>query len=209
VVLAREDTPGDKRLVAYVTLRDGHTLPAADARKHLSTRLPDYMLPTHVVALEAFPLTPNKKIDRKVLPSPADLIDDESTLSVDPAPRLLKGDALETRQVLDLLGSVWKEVLGVGRLDPKSNLFDLGVRSLQVLRVHEALSRLLESPPTILELFEHPTIYDLACHLCPPNGPRDGSPVGPKPEIEVRDASRERKRADARRSARSRRNYLR
>lgn len=69
-VIAREDQPGDVRLVAYVTARDGGTVPAEELRKLAREKLPDYMVPAHYVTLEAFPQTPNRKIDRKALPAP-------------------------------------------------------------------------------------------------------------------------------------------
>jgi non-ribosomal peptide synthetase component F len=70
VVLAREDSPGDTRLVAYLTLRPGATLDESALKAHLRGKLPDYMLPQHVVSLPRMPLLPNGKVDRKALPAP-------------------------------------------------------------------------------------------------------------------------------------------
>ena len=71
VVIAREDTPGDKRLIAYLVAKSGHELPGSgELRGYLSRTLPDHMIPAMFVRLEALPLTPNGKLDRKALPAP-------------------------------------------------------------------------------------------------------------------------------------------
>src|SRR5690606_23618409 len=70
VVIVREDTPGDKYLAAYIIVKPGATFAPADVRQYLRDHLPDFMVPAHYVTLDAFPLTPNAKIDRKALPSP-------------------------------------------------------------------------------------------------------------------------------------------
>ena len=73
VVMPREDVPGDVRLVAYLLAKEGSAEPAArDLKEYLRERLPEAMVPSHFIVLEHFPLTPNKKIDRKALPVPAE-----------------------------------------------------------------------------------------------------------------------------------------
>ena len=70
VVIAREDVPGDQRLVAYVIPKQGRSVDEAGLREHLRSRLPEWMRPAHVVGLTQFPQTPNRKVDRKALPAP-------------------------------------------------------------------------------------------------------------------------------------------
>ncbi|KMO00654.1 AMP-binding enzyme, partial [Chromobacterium violaceum] len=109
VVLAREDAPGDKRLVAYLTAQPGATLEAAALRAALSQELAEYMVPSGFVVLEAFPLTPNGKLDRKALPAP-----DGSQLS-SRAYAAPEGEAETT------LAAIWRELLGVERVGRHDN----------------------------------------------------------------------------------------
>ncbi|VEB43587.1 Gramicidin S synthase II [Chromobacterium violaceum] len=101
VVLAREDAPGDKRLVAYLTAQPGATLEAAALRAALSQELAEYMVPSGFVVLEAFPLTPNGKLDRKALPAP-----DGSQLSS-------RAYAAPEGEAETALAAIWRELLGV------------------------------------------------------------------------------------------------
>jgi len=123
LVIVREDQPGDVRLVAYVVARD--TAPDADAlREHLRANLPEYMLPQHVVFLDAIPLLPNGKTNRHALPVPssqADALDDRSIV----APR---NDAEQA------VADIWKSLIGVDRVGVNDNFFDLGGHSLLAMR---------------------------------------------------------------------------
>jgi acyl carrier protein len=124
LVMAREDRPGDVRLVAYVVAKDE----APDAQRlkdHLRVSLPDYMLPQHYVTLEALPLLPNGKINRHALPAPA----------VEPrAARASQGGHGTPAEAA--LAKVWSEVLGmqVDEIDSRDNFFDLGGDSLKAGR---------------------------------------------------------------------------
>jgi non-ribosomal peptide synthetase component F len=155
VVIAREDTPGDKRLVAYVLASsrvagcDPETL-----RAHLRQRLPEFMVPAHVVQLERFPLTPNQKIDRKALPAP-------NRASLAPsAPFAELGSALET-----MIAEVWRKSLGVERVGATDNFFDLGGHSLLAVKVHREVQAALGREFSITTLFQFPTVRTLAAAL--------------------------------------------
>jgi hypothetical protein len=139
VVLAREDGVGDKRLVAYVTVAgsadtvagdvdttaavaDITTLPAV-LKAHLQGSLPDYMLPAAFVVLEAFPLTPNGKLDRKALPAPE--ADAYATVAYAPP----------EGQLEEALAELWSELLGIERVGRHDDFFALGGHSLLAIRL--------------------------------------------------------------------------
>ncbi|MES1243260.1 MAG: amino acid adenylation domain-containing protein, partial [Acidobacteriota bacterium] len=150
VVVAREDRPGDRRLVAYL-VPAGETPVAADLQAFLRRSLPDYMVPAAFVALPALPLTANAKVDRAALPAPEDAVREAQASYVPPR------SALERTIV-----GIWQEVLGRERIGVHDNFFDLGGHSLLLLqavsRMNEALGK--ELPRGLL--FEHPTVAALA-----------------------------------------------
>jgi len=153
VVIAREDLPGDKDLVAYVVPnQDATTTPSVgDLRSFLREKLPAYMVPSAIVVLEALPLTPNGKIDRRALPAP-----DPSSFRAEnayAAPRT----PLEERLV-----EIWEEVLGLGRVGVRDNFFELGGHSLLATRVVSRVRAVFGVELPLLSLFEAPTIAGLA-----------------------------------------------
>ncbi len=127
VAMVREDVPGDPRLVAYVVYRAA-AVAESELRSRLAERLPDYMIPSHLVALQAIPLLPNKKTDRLALPAPGRQRPELAQSFVAPI------DTLET-QVCQVFG----DVLGLERVGRLDNFFELGGSSLLVMR---ALPRL-------------------------------------------------------------------
>ncbi|WP_156744226.1 non-ribosomal peptide synthetase, partial [Mycobacterium sp. 1164985.4] len=144
VVIAREDRPGDKRLVGYVTgTADPVTLRAA-----LSERLPTYMVPAAVVGLEALPLTVNGKLDRRALPAP-----DYTDVDRYRAPSTLTEE---------ILASIYAKVLGVERVGVDDSFFDLGGDSLSAMRVIAAINKSLDAGLAVRTLFEAPTVAALA-----------------------------------------------
>ncbi len=153
VALAREDAPGHKRLVAYLTLQEAtanRAELAAEVRRDLQARLPEYIVPTAFVVLDQMPLTANGKVDRKALPAPE--ADRSAAGSAYRAPR----DEAET-----LLATIWSQVLGLEQVGIHDNFFALGgdsILSLQVIsRANQAGLRLAPR-----HIFAAPTIAELA-----------------------------------------------
>jgi natural product biosynthesis luciferase-like monooxygenase protein len=155
VVVAREDSPGDPRLVAYVTPRPGGVKVEADAvRNALRQRLPDHMVPAAIVVLASLPETPNGKVDRQALPRP-----EAAPAPEPPAPAGPASD-LEIS-----VAAIWADVLRVPRVGLDQNFFDLGGHSLLTVQV---LNRLRESTGRslpITDMFRFPTVRALARHL--------------------------------------------
>ena len=152
LVLLREDRSGDKRLVAYYVGAAG--LEAAKLRNGLRERLPEYMVPSAFVALEAFPLNPNGKVDRKALPKP-DLDSASDGERYVPPQTQVEAD----------LARIWSELLGVKQVGVQDNFFDLGGHSLLAMslqtRIEKELGRRLPLP----SFFQNPTIAELALVL--------------------------------------------
>jgi natural product biosynthesis luciferase-like monooxygenase protein len=157
VVLAREDTPGDKRLVAYVTPTRSAGVPVKELRDHLRAKLPEFMVPSHFVEIREFPLTPNLKIDRKALPPPGATPVPVVQVGAVPSERL---GGLEQQLV-----SIWQEVLGVPRVDVHDDFFDLGGHSLLTIQLHRRISPLVDRPVAIADLFRYSTVHKLAAFL--------------------------------------------
>jgi amino acid adenylation domain-containing protein/non-ribosomal peptide synthase protein (TIGR01720 family) len=151
--LARRDRPDDIRLVAYVVPQAGSdAVPPCptELREFVAARLPDYMVPMAVVALEAFPLTPNGKLDRKALPAPgAALVRPEA-------------DAAPLDPVAESLAGLWAEVLGLERIGPRDNFFDVGGHSLLAFRVISRVQDEYGVTLPVAALFNAPTVAQFA-----------------------------------------------
>ncbi|WP_142281571.1 non-ribosomal peptide synthetase, partial [Mycobacterium kyorinense] len=146
-VVVREDRPGDKRLVGYVT----GTVDPAVIRDQLAERLPAYMVPAAVVALETIPLTPNGKLDRRALPAPEYADADHYRAPV---------SAVE-----EILAGIYAQVLGVDRVGVDDSFFDLGGDSLSAMRLIAALNTGLDADLSVRALFEAPTVAQLASRI--------------------------------------------
>ena len=149
VVMAREDTPGDQRLVAYVVAK-AEAPAATELKEHLASQLPQYMVPAAFVTLPAFPLTSSGKVDRKALPAP------------DGAAYATRGYEAPVGEVEEKLAGIWAEVLKLERVGRQDNFFELGGHSLLAITLIERMrraglhadSRALFATPTIAELVQ-------------------------------------------------------
>nr|UXE44649.1 linear gramicidin synthase subunit B [uncultured bacterium] len=153
VALLREDAPGDRRLVAYVVPRGG-AVDAGALRGHLAARLPEYMVPQAIVALDALPLTSSGKVDRRALPPPPDASASDDTASGAPQ------DPVE-----DVLAGLWREVLRVDRVGRSDHFFRLGGHSLTASQVVSRVRRVFRAEVSVRSLFEHPTPAAYARYL--------------------------------------------
>jgi len=153
VVVAREDAPGGKRLVAYLIPHKERSPTIDQLRTFLKEKLPDYMIPTAFVFMDVLPLTPSKKVDRRALPAP-DWIKCESDEAF-VAPR----DPIE-----EALAVIWTQVLGIDRVGIRDNFFELGGHSLLAVRLMSRIRERFERDLPLSTLFQKPTIEHLA-HL--------------------------------------------
>ncbi|WP_247743851.1 MupA/Atu3671 family FMN-dependent luciferase-like monooxygenase [Shimia sp. R9_3] len=160
VVIAREDVPGDVRLVAYLR---GAVPEEADIRAAVSETLPSFMRPQHYVTMDAFPLTPNKKVDRKALPAPHTQTRPTPPKAADPA---MAAEAPAGGDILKLVADVWEEVLGVAAIQGGDNFFDLGGHSLLAVQAHrEIRNRSGAAQLSITDVFRFPTLAGLAARV--------------------------------------------
>jgi acyl carrier protein len=154
VVTAREDTPGDMRLVAYLVAQPGASLDGNALREALRSRLPDFMVPAQVMVLAEFPHTPNGKIDRKALPAPEVQASTHTTEFVAPQSDLQAQ-----------IAAVWQDVLKLPQVGISDNFFDLGGHSLLAVQAHRRLREALQRELSITDIFRFPTIAGLAQYL--------------------------------------------
>ena len=153
VVLAREDTPGDRRLVAYVVPAAASEIPSGILRHYLHTKLPDYMVPAAFVQLEALPLLPNGKVDRRSLPAPQ--WDRQATEAYVPP----SNDLEKT------IAGIWQDLLPVDQVGLDDSFFELGGHSLLIVQAHRRLSKMTDRELSITDMFRYPTIRALSQYL--------------------------------------------
>ena len=153
VVLAREDEPSEKRLVAYVIARDAQAAPSVEElREHVKGLLPEYMVPSAFVMLESLPLSASGKLDRRALPAPER--------------RAYGSGDYEAPQgeIEEILAGIWQALLRVERVGRRDNFFELGGHSLLIVQMLERLRRVGLSAE-VRRVFDSPTLADLASAL--------------------------------------------
>ncbi len=166
VVLAREDRPGDRRLVAYV-VAEGQATAAGVLRAWLGDRLPAYLVPSEVVPLAALPLTANGKVDRRALPAPA-----REREEVTAAPRT---------PVEELLAGIFADVLGVREVGAGDDFFALGGHSLLATRLLARVREALGAEVALRDLFEAPTVEAFAMRVEAAREVEGDEPAPPTP----------------------------
>ncbi|BEP60728.1 hypothetical protein GmRootV213_12820 [Variovorax sp. V213] len=147
VVVASQGA-GGARLVAYVSAQAGQVVDTARLRERLGQALPDYMVPGLIVVLEALPLNPNGKVDRKALPEP-----ERGSAQAYEAPQ----GAME-----EALAAIWAEVLGVARVGRHDNFFELGGHSLMSVQVVARAQGAMHADLTVADIFRQPVLMDMA-----------------------------------------------
>lgn len=158
--IIREDQPGDRQLVAYIVPRQNSsasdTFPdlVAAIRDFLSKRLPHYMIPTAILALQALPLTTNGKINYQALPTPSVY-----------RTELQQTHKMPETELEQAIATIWQEVLQVKNIGLYDNFFDVGGHSLLLMQVHYRLKEIADVDMTVLDLFVYPTVAQLAEHL--------------------------------------------
>ena len=154
IVSVREDQPGDKRLVAYVTYSTLEIPTLETLQRFLKEKLPEYMLPSAFVFLDSLPLTPNGKLDRNALPAP-DLTRPEFAQTY-VAPR---------SPTEEILVAIWQDVLAIERIGVQDNFFELGGYSLLILVLCTKIEAKIGKSIPISLIFQFPTISQLAVKL--------------------------------------------
>ncbi|HEY1580407.1 MAG TPA: amino acid adenylation domain-containing protein [Terracidiphilus sp.] len=175
VVVVREDNAGDQQLTAYMTTR-GHALPESGVlRKALMTFLPEYMVPSSFVQIDSFPLTPNRKVDRRSLLAP-----EYRPGQIWEGPSLIDGSARTELQTSDMspnryvppsndmeltMAEIWRDVLGLQKVSVLDNFFEMGGHSLSAVRLISRLRVAMGMDLPLRCIFIHPTISELSNHI--------------------------------------------
>lgn len=152
VVIVREDTPGNQRLVAYVVLRE----PDNNLRAFVKARVPDHMVPASFVVMDRLPVTPNGKVDYAALPVP-----DETSFEA------MKEFVAPRTATEETLAEIWREILGIPRVGIYDNFFELGGHSLLATQVVSRIRKTLKVDLPLRVIFDSATIADLAAHVEP------------------------------------------
>jgi len=151
VVAVREDSPGQKRLVAYVVPAGEPAPSISDLRQALKESLPDYMVPAAFVVLAALPMTPSGKVNRRALPAP-DM----------GRPNLDSSYMPPHTPVQQMLAEAWSDLLGIERIGIHDDFFQLGGHSLLVAKLATRIRQAFKVELSLIEVFKNPTVAQLA-----------------------------------------------
>ena len=151
IVVAREDVPGDQRLVAYVVLDKERLVAVSDLQNHLVKHLPAYMIPSAFVLLEALPLNSNGKVDRRALPAPDDT-----------RPGLREAFVAPRTPIEEMVTGIWSQDLGIEQIGIHDDFFTLGGHSLLATQVTSRLRTALQVEVPLRTFFEASTVAQLA-----------------------------------------------
>ncbi|MCB5204661.1 LLM class flavin-dependent oxidoreductase [Neorhizobium sp. T786] len=154
VVTARKDQAGGARLAGYIRVENGIDVCETKLRDHLKSRLPEAMIPTDIVTLDTFPLTPNAKVDRNRLPAPSARAPVADLPFIAPA-----GDIEEA------IGSIFARLLGRAQIGRQESFFALGGHSLLAVQMHRELKASIAPALTVTDVFRFPTVATLAEHI--------------------------------------------
>ncbi len=149
LTVAKEEKDGSKVLCGYYTTEDGENI-SKELRAFLSQKLPEYMIPTHLVHMKQMPLTSNGKIDRKALPEPSEM------------ERGIKGYVSPRTKLESDLQEIWKEILGVNDIGVQDHFFEIGGHSLKATALAGKINKRLGYEIRLRQIFEAPTIEGLA-----------------------------------------------
>jgi len=163
VVVVRENTPGDKRLVGYVVARSDKSFDIQEVRRYLKQKLPEYMIPSQFVLVGALPLTPNGKVDHEALPAPDQ--DRPELGNIYQAPRT---------PMEEKLAIIWSELLKVEKVGIQDNFFELGGHSLLATQVISRVRSCFSVEVPLRTLFESPTIEQMAAAIMGHRGEQSG-----------------------------------
>jgi amino acid adenylation domain-containing protein len=150
VVVVRQDASGDRTLAAYVVPREGESIDPAALRGCLGERLPAYMVPSFIVPMDALPLAPGGKLDRRALPEPASIAAEDAAFVPPATPEE------------QAIAAVWSEVLGIERVGATDGFFSLGGHSLRAVRIITRIEEALGVRLPVSALFDTPTVRGLA-----------------------------------------------
>lgn len=160
--LANKHSSRTKRLVAYIVPKDGQKPRPGDLRGYISQKLPEYMIPSAYLFLEAIPLTASGKVDRRALPMPVQSLLESEEDFVAPA-----------NEIEEVLAGIWSDVLGQRRISANRNFFELGGHSLAAAQVVYRVRDIFQVELPVRKLFEAPTVAELS-HLLRASEKRPG-----------------------------------